>query len=49
MAARVGVQAHPLEDVGAVQRRVFDRHEDLVGAGDGFVDLLDGEDLGPSM
>ena len=49
VSTRVGVEPHPLQDVGAVQRRVFDRHQDLVGAGNRLVDVLDRQDLGPSV
>ena len=45
----VGIEAHPLEDVGTVQRRVFDRHEDLVGAGHGLGDILDRQDFRATM
>ena len=48
-APRVGIQPHPLQDVGPVDRRVFDVDHDLVTTGRGIIDLLDRENFGTTV
>ena len=48
-APRIGIQPHPLQDVGPVDRRVLDVDHDLVTTWRGIVDLLDREDFGTTV
>ena len=46
---RIGVQPHPLQQIGAVQRRRRHLDEHLVGPRHRIGDIFDGEDLGSTV